>query len=398
MMSVRFAPAHQAHANYRRPLGFTMVTEQLYNDIAKRYGKEIGAQFQNTWQSIQWYKDSNGPPWWLWYPLNLSDAVILTEICDVSAGSPRETGHPEGLLAEGYLSGDGNGGEKEHADREQAASRKPGIQAPSERCQSPVSSFAKGQNLRPSTDRGGSSCLGWVLSVMVILFLSIKIEVALYQSHLKRVTTSIMKNMVFIPSGSFLMGSPSSEKGPFNEGSQHRVSIPRGFWMGKYEVTQEQWKAIMGKGNNPSCYKGDNLPVERVSWNDVQDFIQKLNAKTGKHFRLPTEAEWEYACRAGTTTAYCFGDSAGQLPQYAWYDENSGQQAHPVGQKKPNAWGLYDMYGNVLEWCQDRYGNCRVYRGGSCFNDEWECRSAYRYRLYESDRDCVLGFRLARDE
>jgi len=219
--------------------------------------------------------------------------------------------------------------------------------------------------------------------------------------------------LCWVPQGEFWMGSQSPNgffrKIFFNE-AQHRVTISRSFWMGKYVVTQAQWKDIMG--SNPSGFKGDNLPVENVSWNDCQEFIQKLNAKTGKHFRLPTEAEWEYACRAGTTTAYCFGDGAGQLPQYAWYSENS-EQTHPVGQKKPNAWGLYDMHGNVWEWCSDWYsknyykrspstdptgpssGGNRVYRGGSWNYDAQHCRSAYRDRYIPSYRSSFLGFRLA---
>jgi len=265
----------------------------------------------------------------------------------------------------------------------------------------------------PSTNQQSkSSTLGWIIGVVVILILSTMIGVTLYQSHLKRVATSIMENMVSIPSGSFLMGSPSSEKGRDSDEVQHRVTISKGFWMGKYEVTQEQWQSIMG--SNPSHCKGDNRPVENVSWNSVQIFIRKLNRQTGKRFRLPTEAEWEYACRGGTDTTYCFGDGAGQLLQYAWYVENSGDQTHPVGQKKPNAWGLYDMHGNVCEWCQDWYGKypsgsvtdptgpssgfVRVLRGGSGANYARGCRSENRSWGYPSSWVNSLGFRLARDE
>src|SRR6185295_12837821 len=128
----------------------------------------------------------------------------------------------------------------------------------------------------------------------------------------------------------------------------HKVRITRQFEIGKYEVTQEQWQAVMG--DNPSNFKGANLPVEKVSWNDAQDFLLKLNARDGYTYRLPTEAEWEYACRAGS-----MGDFAGELDDVAWYDKNSGSKTHPVGQKRPNVWGLYDMHGNVSEWCSDWY-------------------------------------------
>jgi formylglycine-generating enzyme required for sulfatase activity len=205
--------------------------------------------------------------------------------------------------------------------------------------------------------------------------------------------------LVLIPAGEFIMGSPESEeiRGPFNEeGPQHRVRISKPFYLGKYEVTQAQWKAVMG--GDPSSFKGDSkLPVESVFWRDCVAFCQEISQKSGKKIRLPTEAEWEYACRAGSTTAYSFGDSPDGLGQYAWYDENSDEQTHPVGQKRPNPWGLYDMHGNVWEWCSDWYGEdyygqspatdplgptsgeYRVYRGGSWyFCGDWGCRSAVR--------------------
>ena len=163
--------------------------------------------------------------------------------------------------------------------------------------------------------------------------------------------------LVLIPAGEFLMGSPDSDKdADADEKPQHKVRITRPFYLGKYLVTQEQWEAVMG--NNPSHFKGAKNPVENVSWNDCQQFLDKLNKRQGNpagKFVLPTEAQWEYACRAGSTTRYCFGDDASKLDEYAWHGQNSGGKTHPVGEKKPNVWGLYDMHGNVWEWCQDWY-------------------------------------------
>jgi len=159
----------------------------------------------------------------------------------------------------------------------------------------------------------------------------------------------IKLEIVLIPAGEFLMGSPDSEKEKFDcEKPQHRVRITKRFYLGKYLVTQEQWEAVMG--SNSSYFKGPKIPVEAVSWDDCQQFLGKLNAKSaagaGK-FVLPSEAQWEYACRAGSETRYCFGDDEKQLGEFAWYDENSGKKPHPVGEKKPNAWALFDMHGNA---------------------------------------------------
>ncbi len=162
--------------------------------------------------------------------------------------------------------------------------------------------------------------------------------------------------MVLIPAGEFLMGSPDADKNASNvEKPQHRVRITRPFCLGKYVVTQQQWESVMG--SKPSRFQGPKNPVEQVSWEDCRGFVEKVSAKVGGgKFSLPTEAQWEYACRAGSTTRYCFGDEESGLGEYAWYDKNSDRKTHPVGEKKPNAWGLYDMHGNVLEWCQDWYG------------------------------------------
>jgi formylglycine-generating enzyme required for sulfatase activity len=155
--------------------------------------------------------------------------------------------------------------------------------------------------------------------------------------------------MVLIPAGEFLMGSPDSDKDAnAGEKPQHRVRIIKPFYLSKYLVTQEQWKAVMG--GNPSEFTGPKNPVETVSWDDCQEFFEKLNAQSaapGGKFQLPSEAQWEYACRAGSKTRYCFGDDEKQLGEYAWHGQNSGGKPHPVGEKKPNARGLYDMHGNA---------------------------------------------------
>ena len=158
--------------------------------------------------------------------------------------------------------------------------------------------------------------------------------------------------LVPIPAGEFTMGSPESEKDRKDNETQHLVKITKPYYLGAYEVTQEQYERVMGK--NLSDSKGENKPVENVRWSEAVEFCRKLSEKEGVEYRLPTEAEWEYACRAGTSTAYSFGNDESQLGKYAWYRDNS-ISTHPVGELKPNTWGLYDMHGNVWEWCQDLY-------------------------------------------
>jgi formylglycine-generating enzyme required for sulfatase activity len=232
------------------------------------------------------------------------------------------------------------------------------------------------------------------------------------QAAEKTYTNSIGVEFVLIPAGSFTMGADkNAEKAADDdETPQHRVSIGKPFYLGKYKVTQTQWTAVMG--SNPSEFKGQSHPVGRISWNDAQTFIDRLNQKEGhKRYRLPTEAEWEYAARAGTTSTYSFGDDASQLGQYAWYDGNSGKTTHPVGQRKPNAWGLYDMHGNVWEWVQDWYGHYsgspstdprgpssgsyRMLRGGAWNFPAAYCRSAARAPNSPGNRNDNVGFRLA---
>ena len=243
--------------------------------------------------------------------------------------------------------------------------------------------------------------------------------------------------MVTCSPGTFIMGSQESEYGELKEAInefhkrlfrfdyaeiQHEVTLSKGFKIGKYPVTQAQYKKIMGK--NPSHFNGDNNPVEKVSWHDAKEFCDKLNEKyasklpSGYEFDLPTEAQWEYACRAGTTSALNNGKAltseigkCQNLDEIAWYCENSDNKTHPVGQKKPNAWGIYDMHGNVWEWCRDWYGDyptgnvtdpvgpstgsIRVFRGGSWIDLAGYCRSAGRYYDYPDNRNIHIGFRLA---
>jgi formylglycine-generating enzyme required for sulfatase activity len=232
------------------------------------------------------------------------------------------------------------------------------------------------------------------------------------QEQQKTFTNSIGMKFTLIPSGEFEMGAKEIKA----EQPVHKVTIKNPFYLGTYPVTQREWKAVMG--HNPSrfksLFKGDNRPVENVSWYDVQEFIKKLNEQEGTDkYRLPSEAEWEYACRAGTTTRYSFGDSDSKLGDYAWYADNSGDKTHPVGEKKPNPWGLYDMHGNVFEWVQDHRhrhyngapadgsawegsGADRVLRGGSWSRSARDCRTASRDYDAQGVRGINLGFRLAR--
>jgi len=213
---------------------------------------------------------------------------------------------------------------------------------------------------------------------------------------------------VSIPGGSFLMGSSDGNK---DEMPVHTVQIEP-FYLMTTEVTQRMWKELMWL--NPSRFEGDDLPVEQVRWEEAQKFIQKLNTRyPGRDFRLPSEAEWEYACRAGSTTAFYLGDSEADLDSAGWYDDNSGSKSHPVGLKQPNAWGLYDMHGNVWEWCQDWFHDTydgapsdssawitggsvyRVLRGGSWYSMATLCRSANRYKYKPNESYHSVGFRVA---
>ena len=225
-----------------------------------------------------------------------------------------------------------------------------------------------------------------------------------HQNFTEDLGKGVRLEMIAIPGGTFQMGSDEYD----NEKPIHPVTLSP-FHIGKYQITQAQWQAVMR--NNPSHFKGDNLPVEQVSWQAAFEFCLKLSEKTGKEYRLPTEAEWEYACRAGSTTRYCSGDDEASLEKYAWYDKNAGGKTHPVGEKLPNDWGLYDMHGNVWEWCQDWYnenyykqspkenpqgsssGQYRVLRGGSWY-DYFNCRSANRVGFAPDVIDPPFGVRV----
>jgi formylglycine-generating enzyme required for sulfatase activity/tRNA A-37 threonylcarbamoyl transferase component Bud32 len=219
---------------------------------------------------------------------------------------------------------------------------------------------------------------------------------------------SIGLELKLLPAGVFTMGSSERDETP------HQIILTRPFYLGVYEVTQEQYQRVMGK--NPSEYNGARHPVEQVSWEEAAEFCRKLSAlpeeeAAGRVYRLPTEAEWEYACRAGSTTEFCFGDNDAQLGDHAWFRLNSVSGTHPVGEKKPNGWGLYDMHGNVWEWCNDWYGDYpkvmasdpvgprggsfRVERGGSWGSEAANCRSADRIRGDPLRRDSDRGFRVA---
>jgi len=256
----------------------------------------------------------------------------------------------------------------------------------------------------------------------LVIFGVIQLDCQVLAQSPKEITNSIGMKLVLIPKGTFMMGPPASEQGRDDYETQHEVTISEDYYLGVFEVTRGQYEKVMG--TNPSYFqkrvivKSDSsmYPVEQVSWEDAVDFCKKLSElpeekKAGRVYCLPTEAEWVYACRAGSKSAYSFGETSKSLGDYAWFDRNSKGQTHPVGERKPNAWGLYDMHGNVREWCSDRYGeypkvavsdpvgpregSVRVLRGGSWCDVAASCRSAIRRRYVPSIRGNDLGFRLA---
>ena len=240
-----------------------------------------------------------------------------------------------------------------------------------------------------------------------------------------QITDSVGMKLNLIPPGEFMMGSPKSEPGRSDIETQHLVKITKPFYLSAYEVTQAQYERVMdkspsyfsalGKGKDRVSGDTSQLPVEQVNWHEAVAFCGKLSDDEGVEYRLPTEAEWEYACRAGTTTTYSFGNNVSQLGEYAWYeyDANSRETTHPVGEKLPNAWGLFDMHGNVFEWCQDWHGPyeslqvvsdptgpasgvARVLRGGAFDDRPLFVRAASRYLDQPGYLIRGLGFRLAR--
>ena len=230
---------------------------------------------------------------------------------------------------------------------------------------------------------------------------------ASYQNEVLRVG-NVSYRMKYVSGGTFTMGATSEMENPKDdEKPTHQVTLSS-YYIGETEVTQALWKAVMG--SNPSEFKGDDLPVERVSWDDCQTFISKLNALTGKRFRLPTEAEWEFAARGGNQSRHTQYSGSSRIDDVAWYRGNSGGKTHPVKTKQPNELGIYDMSGNVFEWCRDWYGyyssytqtnptgassgSDRVFRGGSWRGDPWFCRSSYRTPALFNVKVGYLGLRL----
>lgn len=222
----------------------------------------------------------------------------------------------------------------------------------------------------------------------------------------------LREEMILVPSGEFLMGAlPSDASAQDDEKPRHRVKVSNAFFIGVTEVTQAQFEAVMGE--NPSRFKGPDRPVESVTWREAVEFCNRLSLRTNETYRLPTEAEWEYACRAGTESIYFWGNAFDG--DFAWYRGNSDGQTHPVGQKAGNAWGLLDTAGNVWEWCSDLYaedyysgspesdpggvtsGESRVYRGGSWINSASLHRASDRLRVTADARDDNIGFRIVRE-
>jgi formylglycine-generating enzyme required for sulfatase activity len=238
------------------------------------------------------------------------------------------------------------------------------------------------------------------------------------QAALPVVTNSIGMKLLLIPPGESLMGSPKSSTSYAVERPMHQVRITRAFCLGAFPVTQAEYERVMGV--NPSCFTGDpNRPVDNVSWEDAREFLRRLSALpeeevAGHVYGLPTEAQWEYACRVGSITPWCFGDDPDRLGEHAWFLDNSGHETHPVGRKAANPWGLYDMYGNLWEWCEDWFGatyygespgddpagppsgTYRILRGGSWACPVWNTCSASRHWLLADSRVSHAGFRAAR--
>lgn len=231
-------------------------------------------------------------------------------------------------------------------------------------------------------------------------------------NHTARMRTFSGIDFMWIPPGVYVMGSPEGEAcRQDHEGPARVVRITQGFWMSRTEVTQDQYEKVMGANRSSKQWGG--LPVDNVSWYDAQEFCLRLSQAAGKRYFLPTEAQWEYACRAGSTSAFCFGDDPGMLQAFAYYEENAEDGFQNVGRRAHNAWGLYDMHGNVWEWCSDWYGpydpaapamdptgpetgEKRVVRGGGWEDPDMKCRSAVRHKADAQKAMEGVGFRVCR--
>ena len=267
------------------------------------------------------------------------------------------------------------------------------------------------ENARKAAQKAGSKnvWLWGVIGVIAVVGVIIGVNSSQQISSKTYTANGVSFDMMMVEAGTFTMGATSEMKDPYDdEKPTHKVTITNDYYLGKTEVTQALWKAVMG--NNPSNFKGDNLPVENVSWNDCQKFISKLNSMTGQNFRLPTEAEWEFAARGGNNSNHYQYSGSNKLGDVAWYDGNSGSKTHAVATKLPNELGLYDMSGNVCEWCSDWYdnyssssqtnpigpssGSNRVARGGSWYLDAEDCRSSIRDSSSPVLSVYALGLRL----
>ncbi|MBF0383245.1 MAG: formylglycine-generating enzyme family protein [Magnetococcales bacterium] len=273
-----------------------------------------------------------------------------------------------------------------------------------------------------------SEPLQYKIVLFLLLFAAITVTTPYSFAEIDSYTTpkefknSIGMKFVLIPSGRSVIGSPDGGgDSRRDETPQHMVSFDKPFYLGKYEVTQQQYKLVMNRNISKFKLFGETRPVENVSWYDAQKFIKKLNELEGENkYRLPTESEWEYACRAGTKTDYSFGDDEADIAQYAWYGDNKGNangRTHDIGSKKPNPWGLYDMHGNVLEWVQDVYkrtayrgeehrgknhlyegsGSFRILRGGSWIHDAEDLRCANRNFNLPGNIYHNTGFRILKE-
>lgn len=247
-----------------------------------------------------------------------------------------------------------------------------------------------------------------VLLASILVAVRVEAEPQTKPGH--TVTNSVGMRLAHLPPGTFTMGSPDSELGRISNETRRTVTFDKAFYIGVTEVTQKQWHKVMG--SDPSFFKGDDLPVEHITWHEAVDFCKRLSEMEGERYRLPKETEWEYASRAGSTTAYHTGDDEEALAEAGWFRKNGGNKTHPVSLKKPSPWGLYDMHGNVSEWCADRVEGDpgtfksesgfvnqeiiaeRDHRGGSWGLNANDCRSASRHRNNGTFQYFDLGLRV----